>query len=255
MSAQEKEQIVSIETSYGNIKVKLFNETPLHRDNFVKLAKEGFYKDLLFHRVIKDFMIQGGDPDSRIASDSARLGGGDLGYTIPAEFKTPLLFHKKGALAAARLGDEMNPEKASSPSQFYIVTGRKFTAEALHAMEKQRFEILKMSILKDLQAQNSDSVKELYRAGDRVALGEFREKLMAQAAEQAEIRKDESLFTPQQIEAYGTLGGTPHLDGGYTVFGEVIEGMDVVDKIQNAPSKPGDRPVENVKMNVSLIEE
>lgn len=255
MKSQEKEPIVQIETSYGNIKIKLYNETPKHRDNFLKLTREGFYKDLLFHRVIKDFMIQGGDPDSRTASDTTFLGNGDLEYMIDAEFRTPEIYHKKGALAAARIGDDVNPDKKSSASQFYIVMGQTFTDSALQALEKTRFERLKQDILKNLQAANADSVKELYRTGDRASLAEFRAKLQTQAEKEADARKSEILFTSEQRETYKTIGGVPRLDGSYTVYGEVTEGLEVVDKIQNVATNNHDRPLENIKMNITLLEE
>ena len=255
MAAQEKEATVLIETNLGNIKIKLYNETPLHRDNFLKLVDEGVYKDLLFHRVINDFMIQGGDPDSRTASDSAFLGGGDLGYQIDAEFRIPLLFHKKGALAAARTSDDINPEKASSASQFYIVTGKTFTIEQLKMMEKQRFERLKQSIFSELQRTYNDSIKELYKAGDRSAIFEFRNKMQVEAEEKAKERITETIFTPEQIEAYTTVGGTPHLDGDYTVYGEVVEGMNVVCKIQKVETKRGDRPTEDIRFTITRIKE
>lgn len=255
MKSQEKEQIILIETQYGNIKIKLYNETPKHRDNFIKLVQEGFYKDLLFHRVIKNFMIQGGDPDSRLASDTAFLGNGDLGYMIDAEFRTPQIYHKKGVIAAARIGDDVNPEKKSSASQFYIVMGETFTDSALQVLEKSRFERLKQDILKRLQAENTDTVKELYRSGDRAALSEFRTQLQAQAETEATNRKSEALFTSEQKETYKTIGGVPRLDGAYTVFGEVAEGLDVVDKIQNVATNSQDRPLANIKMDIILIEE
>lgn len=250
MNAQEKETEVIIKTSLGDIKVKLYNNTPLHRDNFLKLVDDGTYTDLLFHRVIKDFMIQGGDPDSRTASDSAMLGTGDLGYTVDAEFRTPLLFHKKGALAAARMGDDMNPEKSSSGSQFYIVTGKIFTQDQLRMMEKQRYERLKQHIFAELQAENHDSIKALYKGGDRSAIFDFRNKMQEEALEKADARIEETKFTPEQVEIYTTIGGTPHLDGEYTVYGEVIEGMNIVDQIQNATTKRGDRPVENIRFTI-----
>lgn len=254
MSSQEKEIMVLIETSLGDIKVKLYNETPLHRDNLLKLVDDGVYKDLLFHRVIKDFMIQGGDPDSRNASDSAMLGEGNLGYTVEAEFRTPQLFHKKGVLAAARLADIMNPNKESSASQFYIVTGSVFSEDQLRMMEKQRYERLKQSIFKELQAENSEELKKFYRLNDKEAMAEFRIQMQVQAEEKAQERIEETKFTPEQREAYMTIGGTPHLDGDYTVFGEVVEGMDVVDKIQSVPTNRGDRPKENIKFTITRID-
>ncbi len=197
----EKIYYVKIETSYGDMVVKLYNETPLHRDNFLKLVKDGTYNDLLFHRVINQFMIQGGDPNSRNAKPGQMLGDGELGYTIPAEF-VPSLYHKKGALAAARQADQVNPEKRSSSCQFYIVQGNKWDAERLKMVE-QRFG---------------------------------------------------HTFTKEQAEVYATLGGTPFLDGEYTVFGEVVEGIEVVDRIAAVACGPMDRPVEDVKMKMTIIE-
>ncbi|MDH6355519.1 peptidylprolyl isomerase [Dysgonomonas sp. PH5-45] len=253
MDAKEKETLVLIKTDLGNIKLKLYNETPLHRDNFVKVTKDGVYKDLLFHRVIKDFMIQGGDPESKNAADSALLGNGDLGYTVPAEFRAPQLFHKKGALAAARTADNVNPEKASSACQFYIVTGRVFAEAELQQLEKQRFERLKQAVFNELQSAHMSVIKDLYATGNREALAELRSELQTEAEATAEARRNEALFTPEQREVYTTVGGTPHLDGGYTVFGEVVEGIDVLDKIQNMETDRNDRPKQNIKMTVSIV--
>jgi peptidyl-prolyl cis-trans isomerase B (cyclophilin B) len=192
-------KIVQISTTYGTIKVRLYDETPKHRDNFVKLVKEGFYTDLLFHRVIKDFMIQGGDPSSKNAAPDAMLGnGGGNMERIPAEF-SPALYHKKGVLAAAR---DNNPEKASSACQFYIVQGRKFSDTELDGLQT--------------------------RAG--------------------------ITYTEQQRNDYKTIGGTPHLDMNYTVFGEVIYGLDVVDKIAAVETdrSKGDRPKQDVKFTIQM---
>jgi peptidyl-prolyl cis-trans isomerase B (cyclophilin B) len=189
---------IKIETSMGTMIAILYDETPAHRDNMVKLAKEGYYNDLLFHRVIKGFMVQGGDPQSRGASASAQLGSGGPGYTVPAEIKKGL-FHKKGALSAARQGDQVNPERRSSGSQFYVVQG------------------------------NVASAKEA--------------DVMAQRG-----------FDAKAVEAYKTVGGTPFLDNQYTVFGEVIEGLDVIDKIAAVQTQPGDRPVTDLKMKITLAD-
>jgi len=196
-SACDSRKKVIIETEYGNMTAVLYDETPQHRDNFIKLAKEGFYDDLLFHRIIKGFMIQGGDPDSKGAAPGQRLGMGGPGYTIPAEFVDQHI-HLKGALAAARTGGPSNPEKASSGSQFYIVEGRPVQAAMLD--------------------------------------GAFAGKN----------------YTDEQKQAYQTIGGTPQLDRDYTVFGMVIEGLDVIDKIVAVQTAPGDRPIQDVKMKVRL---
>ena len=192
---------VLIETSLGKIVVLLYDETPLHKANFIKLVSGGFYDNQLFHRVIKGFMIQGGDPDSKKAIRGQMLGSGGPKYTIQSEFK-PGLYHKKGALAAARLGDEVNPKKSSSGSQFYIVHGTVLTLEELNSMVKQRIH---------------------------------------------------TALTPQQVKDYTTIGGTPHLDGSYTVFGEVISGLEVIDKIANSAVDANDRPLNDIKFTMKII--
>ena len=199
-SQPKKNAIVEIKTDYGIIVLKLYNETPLHRDNFLKLSKENFFDELLFHRVIKGFVIQGGDPDSKNALPDVELGNGGPGYDISAEFDTTL-YHKRGVLAAARENDDVNPEKKSSGSQFYIVVGKLFTDAKLDSLET----------------------------------------------------KYAKKFTPKQREIYKTIGGTPHLDGRYTIFGEVTEGMDVVDKIANLPTNKQDRPFKDMKMMVRIV--
>jgi len=193
---------VNISTAYGDMLVKLYNETPKHRDNFIKLVKDGFYNDLLFHRVMQEFMIQGGDPNSKNAAPNVQLGSGGPGYTIPAEIK-PGLYHKKGALAAARLSDAANPQKNSSGSQFYIVQGKKSTEAELEKISR----------------------------GYGMS------------------------FSPEQKEVYSTIGGTPFLDNNYTVFGEVVKGLEVIDKIAAVKTNPSDRPIQDVKMKITMAEE
>lgn len=196
---------VKITTSLGEMIVELYNETPQHRDNFVKLVNDGFYNDLLFHRCIKGFMIQGGDPNSRNAAPGAQLGVGGPGYTVPAEFNSAFL-HKKGALAAARQGDMINPTKASSGSQFYLVQGGIF----------------------------NDAQLDQYQA-------------------YIQKKNPSFTFTPEQRAAYKSLGGTPSLDMDYTVFGEVISGLEVIDAINSQPTLPGDRPQTDVKMRMEIL--
>lgn len=191
---------VEVSSDYGKMLFKLYNETPQHRDNFVKLVKEGFYDSLLFHRVIKDFMIQGGDPQSKHAAKGAMLGEGTLGYTVPAEFR-PELYHRKGALAAARRGGPVNPTKASSSCQFYIVQGNVLSKERLEMFAKR--------------------------------LGKT--------------------FTAEQETVYTSIGGTPHLDGDYTVFGEIVSGIEVIDKIAAVPCNANDRPTTDVRMTIRLL--
>ncbi|RNL50601.1 peptidylprolyl isomerase [Pedobacter jejuensis] len=200
-AAKPKNRYIRIKTEFGECIVKLYNETPLHRDNFLKLTKEGYYNGTLFHRVIKDFMIQGGDPDSRNAKPDSLLGEGGPKYTIPAEFKDSL-FHKEGVLAAAREGDGVNPSKASSGSQFYLVQGKVFTDEQLNSVEEKR---LKFKI-------------------------------------------------PEwQRQVYKTIGGTPHLDRNYTVYGEIVVGLDMVDKIAVLVTDKNNRPKQDVKMEITIL--
>ena len=202
-ACNEKEEHVVLETTMGNIELKLYDATPLHRDNFRNLVREGAYDSLLFHRVIKDFMIQGGDPDSKNAAPGMLLGEGDKPYTVPAEFKLDEgIFHRRGVLAAAREGDDVNPEQRSSAIQFYIVWGRVFDEAGLDQIQERLDR----------------------RTGGRVKL------------------------TPEMREVYKTTGGTPHLDGQYTVFGEVVSGLDVVDAIQQVATDDNDRPLEDVRI-------
>lgn len=200
-AAKPKYTYVKISSDKGECIVRLYNETPLHRDNFIRLVKEGYFNGTLFHRVIKGFMIQGGDPNSKDAKPGQMLGNGGPNYTVPAEFRDSL-FHKKGALAAAREGDNVNPQKASSGSQFYLVQGKPYNDDQLNALEKGR---IKRTI------------------------------------------------PTYQREIYKTLGGTPFLDQNYTVFGEIVKGLDMVDKIADVPTAAADRPQTDVKMTITLL--
>ena len=252
LQAQEVETLVLIDTDMGKIKVKLFNDTPQHRDNFIKLVKDGVYEGTLFHRVIKDFMIQAGDPDSKNAPKGKMLGAGDVGYTVPAEFVYPKYFHKKGALSAARQGDNVNPKKESSGCQFYIVTGKVYNDSTLLGMESQMNENKINVIFNNLAQKHMKEIYKMRKANDENGLYDLQEKLFAEAQELS-AKEPEFHFTPEQIEAYTTVGGTPHLDGEYTVFGEVVEGMDVVDKIQKVKTDRSDRPAEDVKIIKATI--
>ena len=249
----EKRTQVKIETTMGDIVVELYNETPKHRDNFIKLAKEGMYDSTLFHRVIRQFMIQAGDPESKNAADTAHLGSGDVGYTIPAEF-VPKFFHKKGALAAARMGDDVNPNRESSGCQFYIVTGRKFREAQLLDMEASRNEQRVESIFNDLARQHMKEIYKMRKENDNEGLLELQDTLEAKAREL--FKQEEPFkFTPQQIAAYTTIGGAPHLDGEYTIFGEVTEGMETVEKIEAAKTGRADRPVMDIRiLKASIVE-
>ena len=248
----EKETVLKIETSLGDIKVKLYNETPKHRDNFIKLAEDGTYNGTLFHRVIKDFMVQAGDPESKNAPKGKMLGSGDVGYTVPAEFVYPKYFHKKGALSAARQGDNVNPKKESSGCQFYIVTGKVYNDSTLLGMESQMNENKINVIFNTLAQKHMKEIYKMRKANDENGLYDLQEKLFAQAQEMA-AKQPEFHFTPEQIEAYTTVGGTPHLDGEYTVFGEVVKGLDIVDKIQQVKTDRSDRPEEDVKITKVTI--
>ena len=241
----DKRMNVEIKTSLGDIVVSLYNETPKHRDNFIKLVKEGYYDGVLFHRVIKNFMVQTGDGNSKTAKQDDVLGAGDPGYTIDAEIVYPKFFHKRGALAAARTGDEVNPERRRSGSQFYIVTGEKYTTSQLASMEKNLVNMKKNSIFSKLVNERRQEIMKMQQ-GDSLGLKELEHELVALT--EAEYSKDPAVLTPEQREAYTTVGGTPHLDGSYTVFGEVVKGMDVVDKIQNVKTGRNDRPVEDVRI-------
>lgn len=238
---------VLIKTTLGDITVRLYDETPQHRDNFLKLAREGFYTDTIFHRVIKNFMVQGGDPGSKNAPMGKQLGAGDVGYTIPAEFVYPQYFHKKGALAAARTGDEVNPERRSSGCQFYIVTGEVYSAGKLTQLERQMGMQQLQNIFNEVVVENRSRILEMRKNRDQAGLMKIQEELEKEARRR-HAEKGEPKFTDAQREAYTTVGGTPFLDNNYTVFGEVIEGLDVVDKIQQVETASGDRPKLDIKM-------
>ena len=245
--------LVDIKTSVGDIRIRLYGETPKHRDNFVKLVKKGVYDGVLFHRVINKFMIQTGDPDSKGAPAGKMLGSGGPGYDIEAEINYPKFFHKRGALAAARQGDEVNPERRSSGSQFYIVTGRVYNASQLSQMEKQLQMQQQQTIFNGLAMQYRDSIMNMRRNRDQAGLQALQDELVAKT--EAEAAKNPVKFTQEQIQAYSTVGGTPHLDGTYTVFGEVVEGMDVVAKIEMTPTGAQDRPQEDIKIiSMTIVE-
>ena len=244
--------LVKISTSLGDITVKLYDETPLHRDNFLKLVKEGYYNGTIFHRVIKDFMIQGGDPDSRDPQPGAHYGTGGPDYTIPAEI-LPNLFHKRGALAAARQGDEVNPERKSSGSQFYIAWGKVYNQGQLGQLAKQLEVQAQQQILNRLAMEHRAEIMRLRKNRDQEGLMELQNDLIAQTKA---IAKEQGVvgLTDEQKEAYTTVGGVPHLDGQYTVFGEVTEGLEIVGKIQEVATLAGDRPKEDIIMQMTIVE-
>lgn len=236
--------LVELKTTMGDILVKLYNDTPLHRDNFIKLVKDGYYDGLLFHRVINEFMIQTGDPQSREAQPGKMLGSGGPDYTIEAEIDYPKHYNKYGALAAARTGDQVNPERRSSGSQFYIVTGRKMNEKQFENMMMHKHQEELEMTFRSLVAQNRDKIQELQKAGDEEALENLRQDLIKQTEEKV----GEQLIPENMKDDYLTKGGAPHLDGAYTVFGEVVKGMEIVEEIQKVETDQNDRPKEDVKI-------
>lgn len=245
---------IRIKTTEGDIVVRLYDETPKHRDNFIKLVKEEFFNGTLFHRVIKDFMIQGGDPDSKNAPQGKRLGTGGPGYTIPAEFVYPKYFHKRGALSAARLADQVNPERESSGSQFYIVWGKVYKPQELKQMERQMEMQQEQAIFNQLAQAHREDILNFRRNRDRAGLQQLQDQLVEETQKKSE-EIGAPKFTDEQVKAYTTVGGTPFLDNQYTVFGEVEDGLDVVEKIQNTETLRDDRPKEDVSMTMEIIEE
>jgi len=241
-----------ISTDSGEITVELYNETPLHRDNFIKLANDSFYDGTTFHRVIKDFMIQGGNPSTKEGAEGSKDGPG---YTIPAEFNANF-FHKKGALCAARQGDNVNPKRASSGSQFYIVQGAVFSEADLDMFQKRVNQDLRNQTMQAFfTAEENKQYLERFQACQRERNQEEMKAVMDEVNPMIDARMDEKKFTytAEQREAYATIGGTPHLDQQYTIFGQVIEGLEVVDKIA-AAKKEGDTPNPPIRMTVHVVE-
>jgi cyclophilin family peptidyl-prolyl cis-trans isomerase len=260
-SGADKRSKVLIHTDFGDIKIVLYDETPKHRDNFLKLINNHTLDSTLFHRVIKQFMIQGGDPDSKKAKPKQLLGNGNVGYTLPSEIH-PNLFHKRGALCAARLGDDVNPNHESSGCQFYIVEGSVFTDSSLDMLIKQRMEgPIKQKIFDGIinKPENAGLKSAYIRAQQRAMTTRNPDSLNYYAAIVNPMVEAEFAATPhrtitaEQRKVYTTFGGTPHLDGAYTVFGEVIDGMEVVDVIGSQPKDKNDRPVNDVRMTIKVI--
>lgn len=245
-TAQDETKVL-IKTTVGDITIKLYNETPQHRDNFIKLVNEHYYDSILFHRVIKDFMVQAGDPESKNAQKGIQLGAGGPGYTIPAEFVYPKYFHKRGALSAARQADQVNPERKSSGSQFYIVTGKTYDKYELQDLEKQLRQRQGQGVFDRLVAQNMDSIMNMQMAGDNDGIMKLQEELNEKTNQ---ILKEQGpfKFTEEQVDAYMSEGGTPFLDNDYTVFGEVIDGMKAVYKIEQAGTDMNDRPRKDIRI-------
>ncbi|MDE6135714.1 MAG: peptidylprolyl isomerase [Muribaculaceae bacterium] len=238
---------VAVETTKGNFTILLYGDTPKHRDNFVKLVNEHYYDSTLFHRVIKDFMVQTGDPDSRTARPGQRLGSGGPGYRIDAEIDYPKHFHKRYALAAARQGDQVNPKKESSGSQFYIVTGRRLTEQQVNSLADNQLAQRMQNIFNELAGARYNEIRELQSKGDKEGLETLRQQLIAETEAKAKAEGAPSI--PEEVRfAYTTVGGAPHLDGAYTVFGEVTEGQDVIDRIEEVQTDGSDRPAEDIRI-------
>mgnify|MGYP000484336676 CR=1 FL=1 len=253
MENQATETRVLMHTNKGDIKLKLYNDTPLHRDNFIKLVKEGQYNGLLFHRVIKDFMIQGGDVTSKDAPMNKQLGAGDLGYTVPAEFRYPKYFHKKGALAAPRQPDDINPQKKSDMSQFYIVQGKVYTSGELDTLEMIANQDIKEKAMQKFFYPVRAELR-MQKASNKREYQKRLRKINAQVDSMVRATPGHLLFTKEQRKAYTTEGGCHHLDGNYTVYGELIEGFDVLDIIAGQPRDEYDRPKKDIRIIQLTIE-
>lgn len=246
MTEKRTDVEVEIKTTLGDITVLLYGDTPKHQENFLKLVGDSFYDGVLFHRVIDKFMVQTGDPDSKNAPAGKRLGSGGPGYQIDAEIVYPVHFHRRGALAAARQGDAVNPGKRSSGSQFYIVTGKKVSAGQLDEIEARMRMQQKRDVFQRLADAERDSIAMLQRSGDREALEQLRQRLIKET--EGQVAASPVSISEEMRQAYVNEGGTPHLDGAYTVFGQVIDGMDVVERIEKATTDAADRPVEDIKI-------
>lgn len=249
-------ETVLLETSMGNMKIKLYEETPLHKANFLKLVNEHTFDSLLFHRVINNFMIQGGDPSSKRAKKGDTLGNGELGYTVPAEIN-PNLIHKKGTLCAAREGDDVNPKFASSSCQFYIVKGSVKTPEDLKKAEdrinKTHYTNAARTVMKSEEGKMLKALYDKFKMEYKTDSADITNKKIEALIKAETDKKPVYAMSDLQKTTYSSIGGTPHLDGTYTVFGEVIEGLDVIDKISAVKTDGNNRPEKDVRMKMSLL--
>lgn len=250
--AQKSDYVVTIKTSQGEMVAILYDETPKHKENFIKLAKEHYFDSLLFHRVIQGFMIQGGDPDSKKAKPETKLGMGGPGYTIDAEFN-PKYFHEKGSLSAARWDDQQNPTKASNGSQFYIVQGTVFSENELKTDQAKLNQGLQKYFENRANKPVYDSLVKLYQANNLKGYQTYLISLKPVVEQETGLKLDKDI-SPERLKAYTTVGGAPHLDDQYTVFGKVIKGLDVIDKIASVPKGAGNRPQEDIRMMVTVDE-
>ncbi|WP_421921050.1 peptidylprolyl isomerase [Marinifilum sp.] len=247
----KKNRIVQIETEYGGIEIKLYDETPLHRDNFIKLAHAHYFDGTLFHRVIDGFMIQGGDPDSKNAKAGTRLGEGGPGYQIDAEFK-PHLIHKRGVIAAAREGDDVNPDKKSAGSQFYLAQGMVYSQEGLDSLRVKLNDRLKNRIFEKVQKENAKDIMKYQTEGELDKLSALIDGIQFKV--DSIFATERINFSQQQVDTYTSIGGIPHLDGNYTVFGEVIKGIQFIDSIAKVKKDEYDRPLKDVRMKIKILQ-
>ena len=250
-----KDNLYLIDTKFGQMTLVLYDQTPKHRDNFKKLVNDSIYNGTLFHRVIDGFMIQGGDPTSKNTKSNHALGTGDIGYTIPAEFNSKFL-HKKGALAAARQGDRINPEKKSSGSQFYIVQGKNSDEKTLSTLTERKNNTLKRAIGNEYLADPSNSkfkfhYTQIIKLGNQDSIDYYNNLIRSKTNEL--FKGKELNYTPKQIKTYKKIGGTPMLDMDYTVFGEVIKGLNIIDSIASVKKGRGDRPLEDIQMTIKKL--
>lgn len=250
--ASDKDYLVTIKTDYGDMKAILYEDTPEHRENFLKLAREGYYDSTLFHRVIEDFMLQTGDPESKNAEPGEAIGSGGPDYKIPAEIRSEH-FHRKGAIAAARQDNAINPEKESSGSQFYIIDGTTFSEEFLRTDMKKLGQALQQYLMRTKFDSLRNEFRMLYNAGKFQEYNDLMLQLKPEIEEELDINLDKEVDA-EKIEVYTTIGGAPHLDGEYTVFGQVIDGLDVIDKISVQPTDNRNRPTKDIRLLIEVEE-